>query len=79
MQDPIVSRIHRIKGQIEAVERMYGSKKANCVDLITQIQAARAALARVASLLLTDEAERCVDEGDIEEFEKILNKTFKTI
>ncbi|MCH7730030.1 metal-sensing transcriptional repressor [Patescibacteria group bacterium] len=78
MQDPVISRLHRIKGQIEAVERMYKARKA-CIEVVRQVQAARAALGRLAGILLTDEAKRCVDAGDLKELEKIVNKTFKIV
>lgn len=79
MQEPAISRLHRIKGQIEAIEKMYKDEKFNCTEVITQIQAARGALAKVAGLILTDEARICADKGDLKELEKLVNKTFKTI
>ena len=79
MQEPVISRIHRIKGQVEAIEKMYEDEKYNCTDVITQIQAARGALANIAILILTDEARICADKGDLEELEKLVNKTFKAL
>lgn len=79
MQDPVISRLHRIKGQVEAIERMYIKDKCDCIAMVEQIQAARAALGKVAEMLLSDEAKRCADEGDFKELRKVVEKTFRTI
>ena len=79
MQSRIVSRLHRIKGQTRAIEQMYLNGKYSCIDIVTQIQAARAGLSKVAQLLLSDEAKHCIDKGDLKELEKIVRKTFQTI
>ena len=54
-------------------------KKRGCVEIVQQVQAARAALGKLASVLLSDEAKRCAEAGDVKQLEKIVNKTFKTI
>ena len=77
-KDPIMARINRIEGQVQGIKKMYDQERA-CVDIVQQVQAARAALGKLATILLTDEAKRCVDAGDLKELEKIVNKTFKTI
>ena len=79
MQDLILSRLHRINGQIKAIERMYQSNRFTCIDIVTQIQSAKVGLSKVAQMLLSDEAKRCTDKGDLKELEKIVNKTFQTI
>ena len=77
-KDPALHRINRIEGQIAGIKKMYQSRRA-CVEIVQQVQAARAALGKLASTLLSDEAKRCADAGDLKELEKIVNKTFKTI
>lgn len=77
-KDPVQIRINRIEGQIEGIRKMYQARRA-CVDIVQQIQAARAALGKLTSTLLSDEAKKCAGEGDLKELEKIVNKTFKTI
>lgn len=74
--DGVESRLNRIEGQIKAIKRMYGECK-ECGDIVQQIQAARAALAQVSGIILTNEAVKCVEKGDTKEFEKVLRKTFK--
>lgn len=54
----IVNRLKRIKGQIEAVERMYGAKR-DCLDIVQQLTAATSALKKVTELVLTDEVCNC--------------------
>ncbi len=76
--DPVLSRINRIEGQVKAVRKMYEAERA-CTEIVQQIQASRAALGTLASLLLTDEARKCAEEGNVKELEKIVEKTFKTI
>lgn len=77
-RDPALARINRIEGQITGIKKMYEAQRA-CVEIVQQIQAARAALGKLGSILLTDEAKRCADAGDLKELEKIVDKTFKTI
>ncbi len=77
-KDPVVTRINRIEGQIQGIKRMYEARRA-CTEIVQQVQAARAALGKLAGVLLSDEARRCVDAGDLKELEKIVTKTFKTI
>lgn len=79
MQDPTITRVNRIKGQVNAVERMLKEKDSDCVEVVQQIQAARSALRGLAKELLASEANRCADKGDLRELQKIVDKTFKTL
>ena len=78
MKDPIDARLNRAEGQVKAIKKMYADGR-SCSDIVQQVQAARAALGRVASLLLTNEARRCADAGDVKELKKIVDKTFKYV
>ena len=77
--DPIERRLNRIEGQIKGIKKMYRKDPCDAEGITTQIQAARAALAKVAVRILTDEAQKCAEEGDIEKLEKLVNKTFKSL
>ena len=64
-------RLARIEGQVRAVSRMIDDE-AYCIDIITQIQAARAALQSVSKNILEKHLKHCVaaameskDEADI--------------
>ena len=77
-KDSVLHRINRIEGQIQGVRKMYKLGR-SCTDIVQQVQAARAALGKLAGILLTDEAKRCADAGDLKKLEKIVTKTFKII
>lgn len=77
-KDPVLHRINRIEGQIKGIRKMYESNRA-CTEVVQQVQAVRAALGKLASTLLTDEARRCADTGDMKELGKIVDRTFKSI
>ncbi len=53
------SRINRVRGQVEGIGRMIDEDK-YCVDILTQIAAARSALDSLGVELLTDHLEGCV-------------------
>lgn len=76
--DPVESRINRIEGQIKAVKKMYETGR-SCEEVVQQVQAARAALGKLASTLLTTEAKRCAEKGDIKALSEVVSKTFKTL
>jgi DNA-binding FrmR family transcriptional regulator len=53
------ARLARIEGQVRGLARMIDDDR-YCIDVITQAQAVRAALARVEHLVLQDHVEHCV-------------------
>ncbi|MBN1381504.1 MAG: metal-sensitive transcriptional regulator, partial [Deltaproteobacteria bacterium] len=74
----ILNRLKRIEGQIRGLQRMV-ENDAPCVDILTQLSAATAAMKKagvaVVQLYLTnclDKAARDDGEGSLEEFEKAL-------
>jgi DNA-binding FrmR family transcriptional regulator len=58
-KDQLLKRLRRIEGQVRGVERMVEEDR-YCIDVLTQISAARAALDKVALGLLDDHARHCV-------------------
>lgn len=76
--DPIIVRINRIDGQLQGIKKMYEARR-NCVEIVQQVQATRAALGKLAATLLSDEAKRCADAGEIKKLESIVTRTFKTL
>jgi DNA-binding FrmR family transcriptional regulator len=58
-RDELLARLRRIEGQIRGIEAMV-SEDRYCIDVLTQISAARAALDKVALGLLDDHAHHCV-------------------
>ena len=56
------ARLRRIEGQIRGVEKMVEEDR-YCIDVLTQVGAAKAALDGVALLLLQDHTQHCVVEA----------------
>ena len=54
------NRLSRIKGQVRGVARMIDEDR-YCIDVLTQLQAVRAALAKVETELLNDHLHHCVE------------------
>lgn len=58
----VVTRLRRIEGQVRGVSGMV-EKGRYCIDILTQIQAIKAALAKVEDELLKNHAAHCVEEA----------------
>lgn len=56
------SRLRRIEGQVRGVQRMIGEGR-YCVDILTQIDAINAALARVQDRILEAHLNHCVADA----------------
>jgi DNA-binding FrmR family transcriptional regulator len=56
----LLNRLNRIEGQVRGVARMVEEGR-YCIDILTQLQAARAALAKVETELLKDHLGHCVE------------------
>jgi DNA-binding FrmR family transcriptional regulator len=61
-KDQLLDRLARIEGQVRGVQRMV-EKDRYCIDVVTQINAARAALDKVALGLLDGHVRHCLVEG----------------
>jgi len=58
----LLQRLRRIEGQLTAIVRM-AENDAYCIDLLTQIAAARAALLSAGKVILKDHMRSCVVES----------------
>jgi CsoR family transcriptional regulator, copper-sensing transcriptional repressor len=58
-RDAILARLNRIQGQVRGVSRMV-DEEAYCIDVLTQINAIKAAIDQVGFLLLEDHIKGCV-------------------
>jgi DNA-binding FrmR family transcriptional regulator len=58
-KDQLLARLRRIEGQVRGIEGMVEDDR-YCIDILTQIGAAQAALDKVALGLLDDHAHHCV-------------------
>jgi CsoR family transcriptional regulator, copper-sensing transcriptional repressor len=65
-----INRLKRIEGQVRGVAQMVADDR-YCIDILHQVQAVKAALAKVESAILKDHASCCVAEaitsGDVAE------------
>lgn len=60
----VLKRLSRAEGQVRGVARMVTEDK-YCIDILTQISAAQAALDKVAIELLRDHAKHCLTNNDM--------------
>jgi CsoR family transcriptional regulator, copper-sensing transcriptional repressor len=57
-----LKRLNRIAGQVRGLTRMVQEER-YCIDVVTQISAVRAALARVEDEILKDHVSHCVEHA----------------
>jgi DNA-binding FrmR family transcriptional regulator len=66
----LLNRLNRIAGQVKGLAKMVDDDR-YCIDVMTQIQAVRAALSKVETELLREHINHCVHEafatGDADE------------
>ncbi len=61
-KEKVQNRLRRIEGQVRGLQRMV-DEEVYCVDVLTQISSAIAALEKVGTILLKDHVEHCVRES----------------
>ena len=57
-----LARLSRIEGQVRGIARMVDEDR-YCVDILTQIRAAKAALGKVEQEILRDHLKHCVSDA----------------
>ena len=66
----LINRLSRIEGQVRGIARMVEDDR-YCIDVLTQLQAVRAALSRVETEMLKDHLGHCIEAaitgGDVTE------------
>jgi DNA-binding FrmR family transcriptional regulator len=58
----LLNRLNRIEGQVRGIARMVEEDR-YCIDILTQLQAARAALTRVEGELLKQHLGHCIESA----------------
>jgi CsoR family transcriptional regulator, copper-sensing transcriptional repressor len=58
----ILNRLNRIEGQVRGIRQMVADDR-YCIDILHQVQAVKAALAKAESEILKDHAACCVSEA----------------
>ena len=61
-RDNVDKRLARIEGQVRALRRMV-SEDRYCIDIAQQVQAAKAALSSLESVILDDHISTCVQHA----------------
>ena len=62
VKESCTARLRRIEGQVRGLVRMVEQDR-YCIDVITQVQAVRAALKRVEEEVLRDHVAHCVEHA----------------
>jgi DNA-binding FrmR family transcriptional regulator len=81
-KEDLITRLKRVEGQIRGIQRMIDEDK-YCVDVLTQIAAAKAALTKVGMSILEEHTQGCVknavakDDGDEEIIDELMEVIFK--
>ena len=64
----LIARLSRIEGQVRGIAKMVADGR-YCIDVLTQVRAARAALAKVETAMLKDHLGHCIEgaisSGDV--------------
>ncbi len=61
-KDSTIKRLSRIEGQVRGISRMIEGDR-YCIDILQQMQAIRAALAKVEDAILKDHAATCIESA----------------
>ena len=72
-----INHIHRIKGQLDGVERMVQDCR-NCDEVIIQLMAARSSIEQITLKLLQEETDSCLRSSSKKDMQR-LNKVASTI
>ena len=58
----LLNRLNRVEGQVRGIARMIDEDR-YCIDVLTQIQAVRAALAKVEREILKAHLDHCIESA----------------
>ena len=59
-KDRLLNRLSRVEGQVRGIRKMVEDDR-YCIDILTQLQAVRAALGRVETEILKDHLGHCIE------------------
>lgn len=74
----LINRANRIEGQIRGIKNMLEDDR-YCIDILTQISAAKAALSSLGKELLQEHINTCVVDGIQNGDEKIIKELCDTV
>ncbi len=58
--EALLKRLHRVEGQVRGIARMVEDGR-YCIDILTQLQAVRAALGKVETEMLKSHLDHCIE------------------
>ena len=71
----IIQRLKRIEGQIRGIQKMIEDEK-YCIDVLTQVSAARAALDRVGMNIFEEHSHSCllraIEDGQVDAIDELM-------
>jgi len=74
----LITRLNRIDGQIRGISRMIEDDE-YCIDVLTQVSAAQAALTALARVMLDSHIHHCVVKGVKDGDEAVLDELISTM
>lgn len=78
-KEDILKRLRRIEGQVKGIHKMIEEDK-NCVDILTQVAAVRAAINKAGGLILEKHSMTCIQNAtSSEDKEQAVGDLVKTI
>ncbi len=81
-KEKLLNRLSRVEGQVRGIARMVEEDR-YCIDVLTQLQAVRAALTRVESEMLKDHLGHCIEAaivgGDAEDQRQKANELIQLL
>lgn len=78
-KDAILKRLKRVEGQIKGIQKMIEGDKC-CVDVLTQVAAARAAINKVGGMVLENYSKTCLKNAILnDDREKAVTEMVDTI
>jgi DNA-binding FrmR family transcriptional regulator len=74
-KERLAARLSRVEGQVRGISRMVADDK-YCIDILTQVNAVKAALDQVSLLLIEDHVKGCVVDavrgGDMDKVDELV-------
>lgn len=74
----ILTRIKKIKGQVEGIERMMAEGR-SCLEVVQQVAAAKQALSKLGGLILAEESCQRLGKKRPKDWEKIIQELVKNL
>ncbi len=77
-QEELLTRIRRIRGQVEGIERMMVEQR-SCLEIVQQVAAVKSALGKLGGMILAAESCRKLNKKNTQDFSKIINELVKNL